>query len=248
MDKIYLILLSVVLFSCTPEPGQILFDQGHGQAFTIEQEGPLQLGEFSKILSSENLNVQSTDSELTGEKLRDYSGLIISGPFKPLSSSEIDAIKEYIAEGGRVAIMLHIAQPLWSLLDDLGVDVANGVLRESIGTIENKPTHFTVTDFSSHSLTRDLTQFSLYGGWPLRPATHNTQVIARSSSQAWVDLNRDDILNQGDAVQHFAVIVSGKMGKGEFLIFADDAIFQNRFLDQDNRSLASNLARWFSEQ
>jgi hypothetical protein len=92
-----------------------------------------------------------------------------------------------------------------------------------------------------------LTKFSLYGGWPLRPATDNTQVIARSSNQAWVDLNRDDILNQGDAVQQFGVIVSGKMGNGEFLVFADDAIFQNRFLDRDNRTLATNLARWFSE-
>lgn len=40
------------------------------------------------------------------------------------------------------------------------------------------------------------------------------------------------------------MVVAGSYGKGRFAVFGDDAIFQNRFLDADNRKLAANLARW----
>jgi hypothetical protein len=40
------------------------------------------------------------------------------------------------------------------------------------------------------------------------------------------------------------VVVTGELGAGRFIIFGDDAVFQNRFLDRQNRQLAKNLARW----
>jgi hypothetical protein len=45
-------------------------------------------------------------------------------------------------------------------------------------------------------------------------------------------------------VGSFGVVVSGDLGNGRFIVFGDDAIFQNKFLDNSNRQLAKNLARW----
>jgi hypothetical protein len=32
----------------------------------------------------------------------------------------------------------------------------------------------------------------------------------------------------------------------QFLVFGDDAIFQNKFMDAHNKALAANLAGWFN--
>lgn len=72
----------------------------------------------------------------------------------------------------------------------------------------------------------------------------NAEVIAHTSDTAWVDLNRDNTLNRGDAVQSFGLVIAGKWGRGDFAVFGDDAIFQNRFLIEGNSLLGKNLARW----
>lgn len=248
----HLILATLILLATTitGHAGQqrILFDQGHAQAFTIEKPGELQLGAFAETLRSTGLAVASADTPLTADLLADIDGLIISGAFAPHSPEEIVAIKQYLQRGGRVAIMLHIARPLWPLLDELGVHVANGVLHEQQNRIDDSGINFTIDDLSGHPLIEGLDRFSLYGGWPLRPAGDHARPIASSSERAWVDLNRDKVLNQGDAMQKFAVIVAGNIGQGEFVVFADDAIFQNRFLDADNQLLAKNLGHWFASK
>ncbi len=245
---IVLIIILLTLTACTNEPQErtLLFDQGHGQAFTIEKEGPLQLGEFADLLGKPGVAVRSIESGLTPEGLDSIDALIISGPFLTFSADEIAAVRSFLERGGRVAIMLHIAQPMWSLLDALNVNVANGVMHEQVGLLDENPINFSVTDFAAHQITQDLVAIKLYGGWPLRPAGDNAQIIAQTGAKAWVDLNGDSLLDKTDAVQAFGVIVSGTIGKGEFVVFADDAIFQNRFLDEDNRKLAENLGRWLA--
>jgi hypothetical protein len=60
-------------------------------------------------------------------------------------------------------------------------------------------------------------------------------------------LNRNSKFDESDIRQNFAVVVAGGIGSGEFLIFGDDAIFQNRFLTGNNAQLARNLVSWLTE-
>ena len=92
-----------------------------------------------------------------------------------------------------------------------------------------------------------MTQFSAYGCWALDPGRSGTS-IAQTSPDAWVDLNGDKVLSKGDVSQVFTVAVSGTLGIGSFDLFGDDAIFQNRHLDENNRRLAANLAGWMAGQ
>jgi hypothetical protein len=57
-------------------------------------------------------------------------------------------------------------------------------------------------------------------------------------------MDGDMKLSKGDIVQSFGVVVQGTHGAGRFVVFGDDAIFQNKFLDASNKQLARNLARW----
>lgn len=222
----------------------LLFDQGHGQAFTIEKEGPLQLGGLAEIFRGAGWQVTSTSEMLSEKALAQVDALIISGAFRTLSDSELAAVDTFLRRGGRLAVLLHIAPPMWSLLDQLRVEVGAGVLRETQGFLGDEPLNFAVTDLASHPLTEGLAQFSLYGGWPLMPMDNQVRLVARSSQKSWVDLDRDGRLTQNDAVGSFGIIAEGRIGEGSFLVFGDDAIFQNRYLDKANRRLADNLSRW----
>jgi hypothetical protein len=72
----------------------------------------------------------------------------------------------------------------------------------------------------------------------------STRIIASTSPRSWVDLNGDGRLSKGDVMQSFGVVAAGELGAGRYVVFGDDAIFQNKFLDEQNGQLAKNLSRW----
>jgi hypothetical protein len=86
-----------------------------------------------------------------------------------------------------------------------------------------------------------------FGLDPLLPMREGVNTIASTSPMAWIDLNNDHQLSSQDAVQEFGVLVTGSFGKGEFAVFADDAIFQNRFLTGENEKLLENLSFWMMQ-
>jgi hypothetical protein len=227
---------------------RVLFDQGHGQAFVIEKDGDLHLSKLAKTFVKQGYEVSSTTHPLNAELLNKTDALIISGAFKPFTSTEIHEIKKFLSRGGRLAVMVHIGPPVLNLLLNLGVDVANGVIREKQLIIDSEPLNFKTSNLRPHLLTKGLEDFSLYGSWPLRPLTAKGEILAYSSSRSWVDLTGDRRQTPGDAIQAFGVLISNRIGKGEILVFGDDAIFQNRFLFGNNRQLAENLGRWVAAE
>ncbi len=228
---------------------KVLFDQGHRQAFTIEKNGPLQLSQFAEKFSNNGWQVASTDTSFTPKTLADVKALVISGAFTPLQKSEIEAVKGFVENGGNLIVMLHIAPPLIPLLDTFGVASANGVVREheKLLVIDNQPLNFKTSSLVEHPLTKGLSHISIYGSWPLLPLRDSAKIIASTSSNAWVDLNRDDTLSAKDAVQEFGVVVAGTLGKGKFAFFADDAMFQNNFFKGENIKLVDNMSNWMSQ-
>lgn len=223
---------------------RILFDQGHNQRFLIEEQGPLQLSGLADIIRGQGANVTSAKSALSEETLKGVMALVISGPFETLSPDEVEAVARFLERGGRLAAMLHIGPPLAGLLARLDVDHSNAVLHEQRNVID-ADINFRVRDLSADPLFSGLSQFSTYGAWALDPGA-KARSIARSSPAAWVDMNGDRILSRGDITGVFPVVVAGTCGAGSFIIFGDDAIFQNRYLDDDNRTLATNLAAWLT--
>lgn len=241
------LILCLSLFSGISKAGEkpvILFDQGHGQKFLIEKTGPLDLSNLSELFRQKELTGKSSNAKISDEVLTDASALVISGPFMPFSTDEIDSIVNFVRRGGRLCIMLHIGQPSAELLHRLDVDVSNGVIREREGIIEGESLNFHVTRLANHDLNKGLKLFNIYGGWALMNTGDNAAIIAETGPTSWVDLNRDKKFSAGDAVQSFGVAVAGKIGDGRFVVFGDDAIFQNKFLDEVNILLGKNLVEW----
>lgn len=222
----------------------VLFDQGHGQRFLVDRDGPLQLSTLAQSFVDDGWRIRTTAQPLSDATLADAEALVCSGPFLPFAAGEIEAIVRFLEGGGRLAVMLHIAPPAATLLHRLNVAYSNGVIRERERVIGDNPLDFTVNRLQVHPLTGGLEHFALYGSWALTGTADNVTVIASSGNRSWVDLNGNGRFDAGDVSQPFGVLVTGSSGKGEYAVFGDDAIFQNRFLTGANRELADRLVDW----
>jgi hypothetical protein len=222
----------------------VVFDEGHGQRFLVGEEGELDLSGLGKIISEAGGRTESARGPLTAEILRGAHALVISGPFAPLTTEEMLAVRRFVHDGGRVSVMLHIAPTAVDLLRMMGTTPSNGVVNEAEGVIGANPLDFTVTRLGAHPLTQGIESFNVYGAWAVMATGNHARVIAGASPRAWLDTDRDRSRGDGEPSQAYGIVVAGGIGRGEFVVFGDDAIFQNRFLQGGNLALAKNLAGW----
>jgi hypothetical protein len=244
-SAIFLVIVALAGAGVTEAAPLLLVDQSHDQRFVIEKDEPLHLSGFAAVIRSEGLVVRSSSTPLTDEALREVDALVIAGPFKSLDPAEVEAVVRFVERGGRLAAMLHIGSPFAGLLQRLEVDFTNYVLYEQENIIGGDPRNFQVKALESSPLFGGIDHFSLYGGWALLNTAPSARVIATTSPKGWLDLNGDNKLSKGDVFGAFGVVATGELGAGRFVVFGDDAIFQNKFLVEQNRQLAINLARWF---
>jgi hypothetical protein len=249
---VLIIVCTAAIFAGIPRTGfchqpVVLFDQGHGQRFVIQDDGMFGLSGLAGKFQEQGFAVKSTKQTISDAELATADVLVISGPFQPFMPSEIESIAGFLNKGGRLCVMLHISSPVVNLLQRIKVFTSNGVIREQQNIIEDNPMDFQVKNLASHGLTTGLQEFNVFGGWALMSDDmEKAQFVAQTSDQAWVDLDGDKKLGANDAKQALCVIVAGQVGSGTYVVFGDDAIFQNRFLTGGNEILAKNLAAWLS--
>jgi hypothetical protein len=232
------------MFAARGEAAQtVLFDTGHGERFLIGEKGPLQLSGLAEICQAAGIKVATLAKPFSDASLAGADALVISGAFQPVKSEEIDALVRFMLRGGKISVMLHIAPPLNELLLRFGISYTNGVIREHENIIEGQPQDFRVNRFTAHPVLKGIKEFSLYGVWGLMSRDERSRNIATTGPKAWIDLHHDNVQTK-DETSSFAVACAGDVGKGGFLVFGDDAIFQNKFLDSNNKALAVNLASW----
>jgi hypothetical protein len=239
-----LFLLSLAFVQAAAKKLTVIFDQGHGQKFVIEKEGELQLSGLSGVFREKGYDVKVNAGQMNDATLKTADVLIISGAFQPLLPEEINAVIRFVERGGKLCVMLHIPQPITGLMSKLKIYASNGVIQEQENTINNAPKEFFITNLGKHAITKGVKKIGVHGAWALMTESKTAQIIAQTGPKAWVDLNRDGTFNKPDARQSFGVVIAGSLGKGKYVIFGDDAIFQNKFLDQENMTLGKNLADW----
>lgn len=222
----------------------VLFDENHGQLFLTGKTGELDLSGLDTLFQKEGWLIKTANLEINDEALSGVDALVISGAFKPISQTEKEAILRFINKGGKLSVMIHIGFPVADLLHELNVSISNGVIHEKENIMQHNDLEFYILNLKEHPLTNKLKQFSINGGWALLPTNDNAQIIAQTSEKSWIDLNGDNI---ADAQQAFATVIAGTMGSGNFVVFSDDAIFQNKFLKENNYLLGQNLISWLKK-
>ena len=224
----------------------VLFDEGHGQQFLAGRSGELDLSALAAIFRQSGLEVRTNSGRLDAAALRGIGALVISGPFSPIAPDEAEAVRVFVGNGGRLVLMLHIGQPLQVLLERLGIQYSRGPVHEAEGIIGGRDLNFTVTRFRRHAITDGLKDLGVFGCWALKNFNPEASEIALTSAGAWLDSDGNGRLSPGEPVGSHGLVVAGTLSHGAYIVFGDDAIFQNRFLETHNRDLGRRLAHWLA--
>lgn len=227
-----------------------VFDLSHSEIFSPVRGGALDYSSFYSLIrdSEAGTEVGVNEGPITPEALEGVGTYIIAGPARGFSPAESAALKGFVERGGNLLVLLHISPPVASLTHEFGIIVSNFVICERTGLIGGKPQDFLVTRFKAHPVTSGLKGIAVYGTWGLLPV-NGASPVAMTSKDAWADLDRDREFKEGEPVEEFAVIAVRELGAGKVVVVADDAPFQNRFINEaDNRKLAENIIRWFGHQ
>ncbi|WP_210395294.1 DUF4350 domain-containing protein [Motiliproteus sediminis] len=236
-------LLFLVVLSPWASAAAVLFDQGHGQRFVIEREQALDLSQFAALWRSEGFDVRSASGRLTPTVLGSVDALVISGAFSDYSASELSTLYDFVEAGGTLVISLHVGPLNGALLSHFGIGVSNGVVLERRQRLNQNGSDFTVAAVARHPLTEQLDRIAVYGAWALNPGREATVLFA-TSDLAWMDLNRNRRFDQGEPEYPYAMAAVRPLGHGAVLVLGDDAVFQNRYLRDENQQLARNLVAW----
>ena len=191
-----------------------LLHAGHGEKDTGRQD---RLGYAGLVgaLTNDNYGVEQLVLAQQREVPADATAVIVAGPRTDFLQPEIDALKRYIAKGGKVMFLLDPPEgadssplpALLGLVHEWGIDVGNDVVLDAsgigqlIGTDASVPV--AAPPYPSHPITD---RFNVMTAYPLarsvRPVEggvngHNAQPFVQTSAQSWAEADIKGISGGG---------------------------------------------------
>lgn len=187
----------------------VLFLEGHGERTPSDEErGGLSLAKEALVKQGYEVG---TLVLLQKEAVpKETSVLVIAGPQRPVTQEERERIRRYVAEGGRLLIMLdpETRTDLEDLLLTWGLKPGPGVLVDLQDRLaQGDLTALMVRTFTEHEITQDFTFAVLFPfarhlsfdddkgkDWDFVP-------LARTSARSWAETNLQGRVVQFDANQ-----------------------------------------------
>ncbi len=253
----------------------VCFASGSGehQLDDSEREG---LSRFKDSLGKDSYETKSISLLAKADVPEECTALVVAGPTKNYEKPEVDAIKKYVEDGGRVFFMLdpplklgheEIADndELTSLLQSWGVTLDKNLILDMnpVGQLAGLgPQVALVTDYTSQPIVSELKGSAT--GFPLSRSlqvknTDKTSVEklfdTSSSSLATSDLNspKINVKDPKNKQGPFTIAAAGtyntgkENSQGRFVVIGSSSWIANRFLDfNGNDDLALNTINWLS--
>ncbi len=194
----------------TGQQKKVYFTQGHGEKDTAgtERAG---YSAIAQALGHENYTVDKLVVAQAGSVPDDAAVVVVAGPQTDFFAPEIDALKQYLARGGKILLMLDPPEKadsaplthLVALAHDWDVEVGKDVVVDVsgmgrlIGASEAVPV---AASYPSHPITQ---RFSLLTAYPLaRSVTpipsgvdgHNAQTFIETGPQSWAETDLNAVL------------------------------------------------------
>lgn len=219
----------------------VLFDLAHSEIF-----GPTNttdVGQSAAVarMRKAGLRVVATHTPYTAEMLKGVSGVIISGNMKPLETSELMVLQQFVSDGGVLLTAVHVAPMDVSLAMRFGFGLSPAVLQTTSPGSDGNPVNFTCTTIEKHPLTEGVSGVKILGGWALVPSPPS-QIVVGTGTDAWFDVDGNKQFTEADAKGPFGMVGVRQQGKGTFIISGDDAVFANIALaSKDNMQLFDNV-------
>ena len=174
---------------------KVYFLQGHEERTLEEVEGGLSQAVSS--LKDKNFTSLPLNLAARSEVPNDASLVVVAGPKRALFQPEVQALKNYLATGGSVLLMIDpdTNPGLDSLLTDWGVKLEPQIAIDASGqgrVVGYGPATPLVTIYGNHPITRDFgNNFSLYPiarPVAVTPVTGVTETpLLRTNEQSWAE-------------------------------------------------------------
>jgi ABC-type uncharacterized transport system involved in gliding motility auxiliary subunit len=173
----------------------VYFTQGHGEKDTAGSERSGYSGIVSQ-LTRDNYKVEKLPLAQQSEVPADATAVVVAGPKADLLPGEIDALKTYLAKGGKVMLLLDPpekadAPPLSNLIalaHDWAIEVGNDVVVDASGVGRLLGTDASVpvaVNYPSHPIVQDM---DLLTAFPLtRSVTPVSAGVNGRFSQTFVE-------------------------------------------------------------
>lgn len=176
---------------------RILFLEGHGERGLNEQErGGLSL--VKETLTKQGYEAGPLSLLKQSAVPPDTSVLVLAGPTRPVTREEKDRIARYVADGGRLLVLLDpdSRADVDDLLGQWGVEPGRGILVDVQDRLaQGDLTALMVRTFTEHEITQDFTFAVLFPA--SRHLTFHDEAgkdwdfvpLARTSARSWAETN-----------------------------------------------------------
>lgn len=190
------------------EERTVYFLQGHGERDPTSTERRIGYSGMADALRRDNLSVETLILAQAGEVPSGAAVLIVAGPSNDLLPAEVDALRTYLEEGGKLLVLLdppvdadepHPAN-LVGLIEEWGIEIGRNIVVDISGVGQLLGTDATVPVAASYPQHPITDRFALLTAFPLsrsvKPMVGGAgDRVARSfietSPRSWAESNLD---------------------------------------------------------
>lgn len=196
-------LANALIKATTGETRKVYFTQGHGEKDPTSSDRA-GFGTIAQSLTRDNYGVERLVLVQQKEVPADASILVIAGPRTDFLPGELDALKSYLARGGKILCMIDPPQPgepdtvtgLTGLLAEWGITAGNDIVLDASGMgqlVGAGPEMPVAAKYNPHAITE---RFEVMTAYPLaRSITavdggangRVAQPLVETSAQSWAE-------------------------------------------------------------
>ena len=256
---------SKLLALASAQPFKAYFLQGHGES-SLADSGQFGYAKFGLELAQNYIAV--TNLEFTADQPvpMDCNLLIIAAPTAMLADSELQKIDKYLAEGGRLLVLLNYASiekptGLEPILQRWGVNVLADYIKDPQNSITGQDVK--IREFNPQTFVAPLTQLSLQMILPRPVAKVNWQNPPANAPQVnELALTSETALLAGDptaAPRRYPVLaaveqkpvagVANRRGNTRIVVAGDSIFLGNYYIEGGaNRDFLNYAANWLLDR
>lgn len=226
----------------------VYFLAGHGEKDIDRFDNdPIAFSDARERLEREGIEVRTLHMDTRADIPADAGALVIAGPSTRIPQPEIDILRRYLQQGGRLYVMLNPLRDggLEPLLQEWGIQLFPDMVVDPGATLTGAPVH--ISRFEPHSITRGMEGIRTVFIRPrsILPVPGDTApaadrpryvMLARTSPQSWaeLDLTEEPIrFNEGVDIPGpiaIAAAVEQTGGAGTRLVVVGDSDFAANWL------------------
>jgi ABC-type uncharacterized transport system involved in gliding motility auxiliary subunit len=255
-----------------PQSRSVYFLTGHGEHDITASDQENGLSSLKSMLESKNYSVAGLNLLLENKIPEDASVIVIDGPQKPLSQTEVDLLKNYLEKGHALILMQDsIAQykigefadplaeyitPAWGLVfnNDLVVDLSSNTATVAIGN----PSTYGASPITAN-MGNLVTVFPVARSISATPVDGVTQIdLVSTSNQSWGEMSLEDLENSSaqydegvDFIGPLAIAYTGEnsITQARLVVFGDtDFSVNGYFSAYGNSDILVNSIDWATGQ